>query len=172
MTDLFINDCSYDCPNIYTRNQVICDNNCTNGDTYCGSSYNRQQKIQGTVGVSSSEYAMNKSTVITSQDRRCQSYLNNNRASDRNEEHQIPLGMNLSRQRTRIRPGGLQPVQRFKNSRAGPGGVDVKHNHYARYLARKKQHAVRAETPTENYIVPIMGNKLYKFSIIGNKTCV
>ena len=66
---------------------------------------------------------------------------------------------------TRNRPGASMP---------GGKGVDVKHNSYARYLARKKSHTVRTQILA---VQPVKGNKSRKYGQISqcfdctNKCC-
>jgi hypothetical protein len=56
---------------------------------------------------------------------------------------------------TRERPGSLS---------AGGKGVDVKHNSYARYLARKKAPVLRTEVLPS---VPVKGNKTKMYGMIS-----
>jgi hypothetical protein len=55
---------------------------------------------------------------------------------------------------TRERPGSQSP---------GGKGVDVKHNSYDRYLARKKTPALLTEVTTS---IPIKGNKTKKIGLV------
>tara|TARA_B100000424_G_scaffold142568_1_gene108368 strand:+ start:374 stop:730 length:357 start_codon:yes stop_codon:yes gene_type:complete len=51
-------------------------------------------------------------------------------------------------------------------------GVSVKHDSYARYLAKKKGRAVlKGEDPNKTRQTAEKGGKNYKFSIINNCTC-
>ena len=60
---------------------------------------------------------------------------------------------------TKLRPGALKP---------GGYGVDVKHNSYARYLARKKSSVLRT---TAAATTPVMGNKTRAYGMLGNVAC-
>ena len=51
-------------------------------------------------------------------------------------------------------------------------GVSVKHDSYARYLAKKKGRAVlKAENPNNTRPTAKYGGKNYKFAIVNNCTC-
>tara|TARA_B100000035_G_C21034874_1_gene570369 strand:+ start:1182 stop:1508 length:327 start_codon:yes stop_codon:yes gene_type:complete len=51
-------------------------------------------------------------------------------------------------------------------------GVSVKHDSYARYLAKKKGRAVlKAENPNNTRPTAKYGGKNYKFAIVSNCTC-
>jgi hypothetical protein len=64
---------------------------------------------------------------------------------------------------TRMRPGACAP---------GGKGVDIKHNSYARYLARRKATNIR--TQTRNIATtPLKGNKTQSYGIVTNsKYCL
>ena len=107
------------------------------------------KKIQKTVGVSSSEYAMNKASLMV--------FKNKIEASDtvvnsQSDKLQTAISQNtprhpssLMRTKFSLRPGAMNP---------GGEGVDIKHNSYARYLAKKKgKRALRAEQQTDNTTV-------------------
>lgn len=81
-----------------------------------------EKRIQNTVRVPSSLYVMNKSALTVQQNRSEASGWN--QSSDRSAS-----GVSVVRRRTKLQPGSLS---------AGGTGVDVKHNSYDRYLARKK----------------------------------
>ena len=123
----------------------VCGTNC--GSKNAVASYKAKlKKIQKTVRVSSSEYSMNKSALNVF------SGLNVNKtagnASDRMESANVPLRLqtprhpsSLSRTKFSLKPGAMN---------VGGVGVDVKHNSYARYLAKKKGgRALRAEQQTD-----------------------
>ena len=51
-------------------------------------------------------------------------------------------------------------------------GVSVKHDSYARYLAKKKGRSVlKADNPNSPRPIAKKGGKNYKFSIVSNCTC-
>lgn len=51
-------------------------------------------------------------------------------------------------------------------------GVGVKHDSYARYLAKKKGRAIlKADNPNSTRPIAQKGGKNYKFSIVSNCTC-
>lgn len=148
------NDCD-DCD--YFDNQchscVTCDGS--------GSQLHTQQIIQKTVRVSSSEYMMNKATVVSSNNR-YKKLVNGeaytyNQSSDRWRMH--TLALTTPRQSTRIAPGRLNPTGLHS---------DQLHNHYGRYLARKKQGVLRQQSNPGDAL-PVKGNKTQKLAII--KSC-
>lgn len=103
------------------------------------------KKIQKTVGVSSSEYAMNKSALMVFKNKANASGTVHN-GSDKLQtavSKNTPRHSNsLMRTKYSLRPGAMNP---------GGKGVDAKHNSYARYLAKKKgARALRAEQQTDN----------------------
>ena len=106
------------------------------------------KKIQKTVGVSSSEYAMNKSSLMVFKNKKNESDTVNN-ASDKLKtaiSENTPRHPNsIKRTKFSLRPGAMN---------TGGIGVDAKHNSYARYLAKKKGgRALRAEQQTDNTTV-------------------
>ena len=60
----------------------------------------------------------------------------------------------------------------YKNSNHKNKGVDIKHNSYDRFLARKKSQYLKTETiaSTSNN-VPLYGNKTRKFSMVLSNRC-
>lgn len=87
--------------------------------------------------------------------------VNWNQMSDRARPHVVPGTMNVPRYRTRIIPGQL----------SAPGvGVDVKHDSYARYLARKKAPNMRTKKSTP-LPAPIQGNKQYVLGFVAGCAC-
>ena len=48
-------------------------------------------------------------------------------------------------------------------------GVDIKHNSYDRYLARKKSQYLKTEQ-TNNFL-PKYGNKTFKFGLVNASRC-
>ena len=132
-----------------------------------------QKIIQRQVRISSSEYLMNLGVMNvrgTTLNRPLLefAYVNQVQSSDRNKKavgkYSVPSsGNSTHRSITRLRPGSLNP---------GGTGVDVKHNSYARYLARLKGTNLVTEK-SNLYPKPLQGNKNYKIGIINNTyTCV
>ena len=72
----------------------------------------------------------------------------------------------IPRRRTSLRPGGTSPVG---------NGVDIKHNSYHRYLARKKGPMLATKPnlsqPNVNLPTPIRGNKSYVLGFSINGSC-
>lgn len=157
----------------------------------------RQRLIQGTVRVPSSEYIMNLGAlnvydVSFGYFQNGSNIFQNNQSSDR----ALPSGSNASHLQgaffgnntptrgnstkssiTRLRPGSSSaPTTKNVNS----WGVDIKHNSYARYLAKKKgKSALRqgrveqGSTMLTTNPTPIYGGKNVKFSIVrGNCICI
>ena len=123
----------------------------------------KQRRIWNTARVPASLYTMNLSTMNVVGDERNKPKLENgsvnwNQKSDRAVASVVMI--NVPRQRTRMIPG--------KQSAIGTG-VDIKHNSYARYLARKKASALKqsgnASTPEDP--MPEEGNKYYKLGIVA-----
>jgi len=136
-----------------------------------GSSNANQRRIWKSARVDSSLYTMNLAalTVVGGANNKpqtghCKPGVNWNQSSDR-AIASIETA-HVSRNRTRHRPGGA--------GAAGPEaiGVDVKHNSYARYLARLKGKAVPTIKPNP-IPTPQTGNKQYVFGIVtkGSGAC-
>jgi len=96
--------------------------------------------------------------------------VNWNQSSDRNQPSvvntNVPSRGNSTRYSlTRMRPGAI--------SAGGPNakGVDIKHNSYARYMARKKATNIR-QTPKT--IVPNPQEQAYytKYSFVSQSSCI
>ena len=99
----------------------------------------RQKVIQNVVRVTSSEYSMNLASNIV--------YDSNN------------TNLGLADRSSNV---GTQKQQVKK-------GVNVKHDSYARYLAKKKGKAVlKGDNPTTTRPTAQSGGKNYKFSIINS----
>ncbi len=86
--------------------------------------------------------------------------LKQNQSSDRFSpsigKFNVPTGGNSTRRtKTALRPGAMNP---------GGKGVDVKHNSYARYLAKKKGYMLTK--PAEDIQMPYRGNKQRTYNII------
>lgn len=168
---------SVDCdikPTINIIQCKSCSDRCNGGDPWCD--WNKQlitqKKIWGLVGKSSSSFQDMTSSVnvvgplsgmYSNKPLEKYGYVNWNQSSDRNvagiQQRYVP------RNKTRQRPG----------SSGGSGvGVDVKHNSYARFLARKKGKILTtmpnlsSGPMTPNLEKPIKGNKNY---LLGLDNC-
>lgn len=126
-----------------------------------------QKRIWKTVRVPQSLYMMNLASqnVVGSQQNQLSS-VNWNQMSDRVipsiQTAYVPSrGNSLRTTKTANRPGASGP--------AGVG-VDVKHDSYARYLARKKGKILRTNLSTSS-IQPIQGNKKVVYGMISNCMC-
>ena len=96
------------------------------------------KRIYKTFMVPSSEYTMVRKSYVVSKDTLTSKDINQDNKSDRFKPHKTPNtavvpshGNSTKRSITRLRPGSMIP---------GGEGVDVKHNSYERYLAKKKGH--------------------------------
>ena len=122
-----------------------------------------QKKIWNQVRVPSSLYMMNKAGVTV--DKRTNASTSN-QASDRNESaiqiNIIPSRGNSTKgSMTRLRPGSLSP---------GGTGVDIKHNSYARYLAKKKGTYLKTQQNPTN-VNAVYGNKNKMIGILNQCKC-
>jgi len=137
--------------------------------------YQTQKRIQNTVRVPSSLYAMDLASLNVYQYPDTSTRVNWNQMSDRaypasqkaGPGGSFYHGSSLKRSQTRERPGALKP---------GGKGVDIKHNSYARYLNRIKggKLARRGPIPSTygdpipfSCAAPIYGSKTVKTSIIN-----
>jgi hypothetical protein len=123
-----------------------------------------QKKIWNQVRVPSSLYSMNKATLTI--DKRNKTTSTSNQASDRNESaiqtNIIPTRGNSTKGSiTRMRPGSSSP---------GGTGVDVKHNSYARYLAKKKGTYLKTQQNPTN-VNAVYGNKNKMIGILNQCKC-
>jgi hypothetical protein len=127
-----------------------------------------QKKIWNVVRVPSSLYTMNIAALnVVDVSNGDVDFTNWNQMSDRNlpsvqgAYHGLytpSRGSSTKSSLTRMRPGSCAP---------GGKGVDVKHNSYARYLARKKATNIR--TQTRNIATtPLQGNKTQSDGIVTN----
>ena len=103
----------------------------------------RQKQMQNVVRVPSSLYTMNLASL----------HVNSNNIS----------GPDVARGKYNA-SDRLQPHGKGKNI-----GVDIKHNSYDRYLARKKSQYLKTEQP--NNFVPKYGNKTMKFGLVYGSRC-
>jgi uncharacterized membrane protein YgcG len=121
-----------------------------------------QKRIWNQVRVPSSLYTMNLATMYIVDGRTTD--VNWNQSSDRQVPsigtYYVPSRGNTTKGTvTRNRPGA---------SGSAGTGVDIKHNSYARYLARKKGKNIKTNT-TE--VAPIIGNKTRTYGIISACVC-
>ena len=128
----------------------------------------RQKKMWGLVGTSSSMFTMNLAALSvtgTQANKPIEAYgfVNWNQMSDRAVPSVIPATMNVPRHRTRHRPGSTGTGGVKAN------GVDVKHDSYARYLARKKAANLKT-IKTDPLPNPLYGNKQYSLGMISRCT--
>ena len=103
----------------------------------------RQKQMQNVVRVPSSLYTMNLASL----------HVNSNDIS----------GSDVARGKYNA-SDRLQPHGKGKNI-----GVDIKHNSYDRYLARKKSQYLKTEQ--SNNFVPKYGNKTMKFGLVYGSRC-
>jgi hypothetical protein len=144
----------------------VCDS-CQEGDIVRSANYvqqrqeAKQRKIWNVARVASSLYTMNKAVQNVTGDASNIPGANGNwnQASDR-----AVAGVSTyhtSRNTTRHRPGG---------SGAGGVGVDIKHNSYDRYLARKKSGYLKTKKATPLPAAK-QGNKQYMLGFIKKCNC-
>lgn len=146
----------YGCNNQYNTNSAT-------------TKYQRLQVIQNTVRVPSSMYSMNIASLTVFEKPEEGQRINWKQNSDRKEAH-VQKSRTSMRSSVSVRPGNLSP---------GGIGVDIKHNSYARYLARLKGGSSLRKDPlpvdyedmpilfSRGY--PIYGGKVLKTSIGTNK---
>jgi len=162
---------TYDCycePEHITVRCSGCSNNANLNSAI--SKYQRLQKIQNTVRVSSSLYSMNLAALTVFEKPDEGNRTNWKQSSDRKEAH-VQRSRISMRSSVSVRPGNLSP---------GGVGVDIKHNSYARYLARLKGGRPLRKEPLpedfDNLTIPfsrgnpIYGGKVMKTSI-GTNGC-
>ena len=129
----------------------------------------QQKRIWNQVRVPSSMFTMNRVAVAVFHNdanawgKHTVPAFNWNQSSDRFQPHKtlvssiIPTnGNSTKRTKTACRPGAMNP---------GGSGVDVKHNSYDRYLARKKGYLL--SKPAVEVDPPMMGNKCRTYNIIN-----
>lgn len=166
-----VNDCSVnDCSNVVVNTLNYRCTSCRNEGCLDCNREIRQRRIWNTVRVPSSLYSMNLSALNVQGDannkpKALYNNVNWNQMSDRAvpgvPTYYVPTrGNSLKRTLTSNRPGG-----------SGPGGVgvDVKHDSYARYLARKKAKNIKTnQTLVET---PKYGNKQFPYGIVRGCNC-
>ena len=165
------------CTRVFNCRSGRCDQN-LNGNTPFDQ-YQRQKIIQNTVRVPSSIYTMNLGALSVYQRPNPEYGVNWNQMSDRKERHiqqanasgTNPGGNSTKSTITRLRPGALSP---------GGAGVDIKHNSYARYLARIKGKAPLRQQAVPPYFglpipfnpaYPVYGGKVFKTGIVAGCNC-
>ena len=165
------------CTRVFNCRSGRCDQN-LNGNTPFDQ-YQRQKIIQNTVRVPSSIYTMNLGALSVYQRPNPEYRVNWNQMSDRKERHiqqanasgTNPGGNSTKSTITRLRPGALSP---------GGAGVDIKHNSYARYLARIKGKAPLRQQAVPPYFGlpipfnpahPVYGGKVFKTGIVAGCNC-
>lgn len=165
------------CTKVFNCRNGRCDQN-LNGNTPFDQ-YQRQKIIQNTVRVPSSIYTMNVGALSVYQRPDPRYGVNWNQMSDRKERHiqkanapgTNPGGNSTKHTITRLRPGALSP---------GGAGVDIKHNSYARYLARIKGKAPLRQQAVPPYFglpipfnpaFPVYGGKVFKTGIVAGCNC-
>jgi len=125
------------------------------------------QIITKSVGQSDNQYIGNLGSFEVWRDASCSLTKQASQASDRYYIARMPKtavvptrGNSIKRTQTSLRPGALGP---------GGSGIDVKHNSYARYLAKKRGGAILGEkTPhTIKYSKKTVNNKFMKSKVIG-----
>jgi len=119
------------------------------------SSIHTQKIIQNQVRVPSSLYTMHLAALYTNNQDLSQNTLKGQyNASDRSTPH------------------GLKTEQSKATSIKPNYGVDVKHNSYDRYLARKKSQNLKTQPISRAAIKPLFGNKTRTFGLTRcEKTC-
>ena len=111
-----------------------------------------QKQIQDVVSVKSSLYTNNLASL----------YVNNEDAS----KNTLRGMFNAS---DRLRAHGIK-FKTEKSSLLPNYGIDIKHNSYDRYLARKKSQYIKTET--DNSLTPKYGNKTFKLGIVRSNSCI
>ena len=165
------------CTKVFNFRNGRCDQNLTGNAPF--TQYQRQKIIQNTVRVPSSIYTMNVGALSVYQRPNPEYGVNWNQMSDRKERHiqqanasgTNPGGNSTKHTITRLRPGALSP---------GGAGVDIKHNSYARYLARIKGKAPLRQQAVPIYFglpipfnpaFPVYGGKVFKTGIVAGCNC-
>ena len=132
------------------------------------------QVITNSVGQSSSQYLGNLGSleVLNWRDTNCNKVYQASQASDRYHKARVPKttiiptrGNSTKRTQTSLRPGALGP---------GGTGVDVKHNSYARYLAKKKGKTILGDNKPDKLrkFKHTVNNKFMKRRVVaGGVTC-
>jgi hypothetical protein len=147
-----------DCSTDFVEGVVGCTSNCSNGSA---GAINTQKIILNQVRAPASLYTMNLGVFNVKGN---YNTLNWNQSSDRRVAgivtKNVPSRGDSTRStKTSLKPGGA----------SAPGtGVDVKHNSYARYLARRKSSVLRT---TAEVTPALKGNKTRAYGMLGNAAC-
>ena len=151
-------------------NPIQCKSNCSKWNSQENIAIT-QKRIWKQVRAPSSLYSMNLAALTVASDEKNltaqTNFVNWNQMSDRINPHSLKIqnhptrGNSTKATLTSIKPGACSP---------GGAGVDVKHDSYARYLARKKARNIR--TQIKEKPVPLYGNKRKMYGMIrGSQNC-
>lgn len=168
----------YDCSNCVAINHYVC-NSGTNGSkpvqcTTCCSGCTIdperkyiQKQLQRTVRVPTRQYLDNLTALTvrgdsTNKPQPTYNNVNQSQASDRQKLH-TQKSLYLPPSTPKLRPGKMGP---------GGTGVDVKHNSFARILARKKAQNLRQGSETYTTSTPLYGNKIKTYGIANSSSCI
>ena len=162
--DKFENNCSSNKSNPYTPKLPVKCTSCPDNYVIDPQKIYIQKQIQNTVRVPASLYMADLAALTVkgqqlpgpNSNKPVPKYYNVNesQASDRNRLH-----FQGSITNPKLRPGKLAP---------GGTGVDVKHNSFARVLARRKAENIKTTPQTTP---PIKGNKVQKFALVNSNHC-
>lgn len=174
----YLNDCSCNTGTLANETRCV---TCVTGtitDTYASSQYveANQRIIQNQVRVPASQYLGSLSALsvrgpmvgrFNNNPVSTYSFVNWNQSSDRAKPsvsmNIVPSrGNSTKRGLTGIRPGASAP---------GGVGIDVKHDSYSRYLARKKANALRQTNKTTTASNEIEQAYYTKYSVVHDETC-
>ena len=130
-----------------------------------GSKRHTFKKIYNTVRVPGSLYTHDKGSLSVGNTGSTPKSTTSgaSQASDRAVAAVSPFA--IPRSKTRLRPGSLAP---------GGTGVDVKHNSYARYLARKKggvSGILKQQSCQTVDSSAVVNNKPRKYNVVSGCTC-
>jgi len=163
--DNFENNCTSNESNLYAPKCPVQCTSCSDNYVQDPRKIYIQKQIQNTVRVPTSLYKTDLTALTvrgpqigSNSNKPLLKYYNVNesQASDRNRLHSQQTIAN-----PKLRPGKLAP---------GGTGVDVKHNSFARILARRKAQNI-ITTPQTPQTTPLKGNKVQKFAIVNSKQC-
>ena len=128
-----------------------------------------QKRIWYQVRAPASIYMMNLAALTVAADEKnlteSTAFVNWNQMSDRVNPHSMQFqnhpsrGNSTKKTLTSLKPGACSP---------GGRGVDVKHDSYARYLARKKASNIRTQSDKPAASTPRYGNKTKMYGMITN----
>tara|TARA_A100001015_G_scaffold301129_1_gene387527 strand:- start:289 stop:831 length:543 start_codon:yes stop_codon:yes gene_type:complete len=165
--DNFENNCSSNESNPYLPKLPIQCTSCPENYVQDPRKIYIQKQIQNTVRVPASLYKADLAALTVkgqqisgpNSNKPLPKYYNVNesQASDRNRLH-----FQQSIPNPKLRPGKLAP---------GGTGVDVKHNSFARVLARRKAQNLITTPQTTPPLNLFRGNKVQKFAIVNSNQC-